>query len=251
MENAAIRCVFYGSLVELLPGKKGTTEIFYPLRRRAAIKDIIESLAIPHTEVGKIEKEGVRLGFHHIAVAEEQFHIFPFDSETPILQPTVLRPIPFSSISFMVDDTVRRLGRNMRMAGLDTAVAPPGRLTEIAHLATFQERILVSRNRDLLKCKDVLFGQLIRSEDHIIQLREVLRRYIFVEKLQLLSRCLEFNTVLQPVKKEDVLHRLEPLTRKYYFIFKKCPGCGKIYWHGSHVEKMEKLIAAAGRQGTL
>jgi len=245
MNSLGIRCIFHGNLAELLPKKYRDNEDIYPLNRRAAIKDIIESLSIPHTEVGKIEKDGEQTTFHHIGVAGEMFHIYPFSSDTPVLQPTILRPQPFSSISFMADDTVRKLRRNMRMAGLNTAAVPHKQLTEIAISATRKQRILVSRNRDLLKCKDVVFGQLVRSGDHVLQLREVFCRYTFAERPTPFSRCLECNNVLQDVKKEEILDQLQPLTRKYYFTFKKCPGCAKIYWHGSHLEKMQRILDSA------
>ncbi len=245
MNRPGIRCVFHGNLAKLLPKNSRDNEIFYPLNRRAAIKDIIESLSVPHTEVGKIAKHGEQITFHHIGVAGESFHIYPFTSDTPVLRPTVLRPQPFSIISFMADDTVRKLRRNMRMAGLDTAAAPHKQLTEIAISATRKQRILVSRNRDLLKCKDVVFGQLVRSEDHVTQLREIYCRYSFAEQPIPFSLCLECNTVLQDVSKEAILDQLQPLTRKYYSTFKRCPGCAKIYWHGSHLQKMQRILDSA------
>lgn len=246
MNSACIGCIFHGNLIELLPKKyREKNEVYLPLSRRSSIKDIIESLTVPHTEIGRIEMEGRHLDFHHIPVGGELFHIFPFGPETPILQPAVLHPVPFPRISFMADDTVRKLRRNMRMAGLDTAAAPPQPLKEIAASAKRRQRILISRNRDLLKCRDVVFGQLIRSEDHVMQLREVLGRFAFQERPSPFSRCLECNTILQDVEKEDVLDQLQPLTRKYYFTFRKCPVCAKIYWHGSHMEKMRKILDSA------
>ncbi len=237
-----LRIVFHGNLFELLSKKLKSSEVGYSLNRRATIKDIIESLGIPHTEVGKIEKGEEQLTFHHIGVAGEPYHIYPFTCDTPVLRPTILRPLPFSSISFIADDTVGKLRRNMRMAGLDTSAAPLKPLTEIAASATQQQRILITRNRDLLKCKDVIFGQLVRSGDHVIQLREVFCRYTFAERPIPFSRCLECNIFLLDAQKKDILDELQPLTRKYYFSFKKCPGCTRIFWHGSHLEKMRGIV---------
>lgn len=242
MHSPGFSCIFNGNLIELLPKKYKDKVICFPLKRRAAIKDVIESLSIPHTEIGRIERDGKQLDFHHIPAEGERFNIFPFGPRTPILRPTILRPDPLSCISFMADDTVSKLRRDMRMTGLDTAAAPVGHLKEIAASAKRQQRILVSRNRDLLKCRDVVFGQLIKAEDHAIQLRELLCRYTFKERPSPFSRCLECNSVLEVVKKEDILEQLQPLTRKYYSAFKKCSGCARIYWHGSHLEKMRKFL---------
>jgi uncharacterized protein with PIN domain len=242
VSSQVLRIVFHGNLVELLSKKFKSNEVVYPLNRRATLKDIVESMGIPHTEVGKIEKGEEQLTFDHIGVAGEQCHIYPFTCDIPVLHPTILRPLPFSSITFMADDTVGKLRRNMRMAGLDTSAAPRKPLTEIAASATRQQRILVSRNRDLLKCKDVVFGQLVRSGDHVAQLREVFCRYTFAKRPIPFSRCLECNILLQDAQKKDLLDELQPLTRKYYFSFKKCPGCARIFWHGSHLEKMRRIV---------
>ncbi len=242
MTPGRIFLILHGDLVDLLPKNRRHRTIRLILDRRASIKDIIESQTIPHTEIGRMEMEGRQLSFRHIGENGERIHLHPFSRHTPLTTATVLRPEPLENIAFMCDSTVSRLGRHMRMAGLDTANAPEASLVEVGSQASAAGRILVSRNRDLLKCRTVNFGQLIRSVHHRLQLREVFVRFRPENLIAPFSRCLVCNSTLVAVDKEEILHLLEPLTRKYYHSFKKCSACNKIYWHGSHIVRMEQLL---------
>lgn len=245
MKCGQMQLIFYGDLVDLLPKNHRKSVVPYILDRRASIKDIIESLGIPHTEIGRIEKQGRQLSFRHIGEDGEILHLHPFTGSTPLTKATVLRPEPLQNVAFMYDSTVFKLGRNLRMAGLDAANAPEAPAADIGRLASSAGRILVSRNRELLKCRTVTFGQLIRSVHHRQQLREVFARFRPAGLLDPFSRCLACNAPLVKVDKEEIVHTLEPLTKLYYSSFKRCSGCGKIYWHGSHIARMEKILQSA------
>ena len=108
----------------------------------------------------------------------------------------------------------------------------------IVEMANMEERVVVTKNRELAKVGDLLFGQLLRSDDHRKQLLEVELRYELSALAKLMSRCLVCNGILSQVPKEKILRRLEPLTRKYYTTFKECSLCRKIYWPGSHHDRM-------------
>ncbi|HKJ64883.1 MAG TPA: Mut7-C RNAse domain-containing protein [Desulfopila sp.] len=242
MTPGRIFLILHGDLVDLLPTNHRTRTIHYILDRRASIKDIIESQGIPHTEIGRIDIEARQVSFRHIGEDGEKIHLHPFTEQTPLRTATVLHPEPLDSIAFMCDSTVSRLARNMRMAGLDTENTAEASPIDIGRQASSAGRILVSRSHDLLKCRTVNYGQLIRSVHHRLQLQEVFARFRPEDLIVPFSRCLVCNSALVVVDKECIIHFLEPLTKKYYHCFKKCPGCGKIYWHGSHIAKMEKIL---------
>ena len=91
-------------LQELLPRKLRTAkEVVYPLTRRASIKDIIEALHIPHTEVGSIVHQGAEISYHHIPESGEQLFLYSFSPGTDVTRPTRLRPDPLRETIFMVD----------------------------------------------------------------------------------------------------------------------------------------------------
>jgi uncharacterized protein with PIN domain len=244
MSSSTLYLKVHGNNRDLLRTHVRTAEIAYPLTRRASIKDIIEALGIPHTEIGKIISGGHELDFHYVPTSNESIDIFPFSKDIPTTAPTALRPQPLRKIHFMADVNVLKLARNLRMLGIDTTHVPDSNMIEIAQQANTEERILLTRNRDLLKINKVVFGQLLRSEYHMEQLSEVIERYSLLVFIKPFSRCLSCNTRLHNVNKKDILDLLEPLTIKYYDIFKQCLLCKKVYWQGSHHEKMLNTLNA-------
>ncbi len=221
---------------------RGKKKIDYPLTRRASIKDIIEALHIPHTEVDTIVHKDREISFSHIPEAGESIILHAFSPGTDVTRSTLLRPDPLLRTSFMVDINIGKLARLLRMSGIDTLYDPQWQEKDLADLAVADRRILLSRNRDLLRRKCILWGHLVRAEQPEKQLAEVITLFGLHDAIQPFSRCLQCNTLLQPVEKSAIVHRLEPLTRKYYRKFHLCPDCEQIFWRGSHHKRMEELI---------
>ncbi len=220
-------------------------DIVYPVDRRASIKDIIESMGIPHTEIGAVLRGEQGLPFSHIPAPGETFDLRALTAGTDVTQATLLRPDPLPGAAFAVDINVGKLARLLRMAGLDTWYDPGLDEAELADRAARGKRILLSRSRDMLKRANVTYGHLIRTQQPEEQLSEVIKLYGLQNSIKPFSRCLECNTLLQPVEKDQVLYRLEPLTRKYYHSFKLCPDCDRIYWQGSHYRRMKLVLQKA------
>lgn len=230
--------VFFGNNKELLQVPTSQGKILYHLNRRASIKDIIEAVGVPHTEICRLVRNGNEVSFQYIPSGDEQILIYPFDKQNNWRTPSTLRPQPFVRLKFLVDMTALKLARNLRMAGLDTATVVGRTLKDIVKMASSEKRIVLTKNRELVKIRDLLFGQLLRSDDHRKQLLEVDERYELSSIAKPMSRCLVCNEILLQVPKEKILSRLEPLTRKYYTRFKECSSCRKIYWPGSHHDRM-------------
>ncbi len=108
----------------------------------------------------------------------------------------------------------------------------------VVQRAIDEKRILLTRNRNLLKQRRLVFGRLVRSQDPEQQLQEIVNLYGLQDQLRPFSRCIVCNGLLTRVEKESIIDRLLPLTKKYYHRFHQCTGCNKIYWHGSHLDKM-------------
>lgn len=237
---------FHNDFQMLLPKIQTGKVVKYALKRRASLKDIIESLGVPHTEVAQILLKNSELGFDFIPVGGEEIKIQPFSDEMSVFSSTLLRPQPIFTLKFMVDINVQKIARNLRIIGLDTTMVPDMRLVEIGKVATSQQRILITRNRELLKCNTVLHGHLLRSENHVIQLEEVVKRYRLKPHIKPFTRCITCNGDLKSISKQAIYDRLEPLTRKYFNSFKMCSDCGKIYWQGSHHDHMRQLVDKVG-----
>lgn len=231
---------FHGDLPTLLRRRwRNIHPVRQPVTRSASIKDVIESFGLPHTEVDRIECNGMEVDFSRPVEDACRFDIFPVSVPWDVSRPTLLRPRPLAAIRFIVDNNVGRLARYLRMAGFDTLYDYRWGDGDIVGLIEQDNRILLTRDLDLLKRKTVEFGRYIRSSRPERQMREVLHLFGTGGSIPF-SRCLECNSHLRSVEKQDILQRLEPLTRKYYESFSICPRCDKIYWPGSHVDKMRR-----------
>ena len=226
--------------------RKRDLNIRYVVDRKTSVKDIIEALGVPHTEVGRITAGGESVGFDWIPTDSNRIHIRPITPPFDVTKPSFLRPIPFSGLRFIVDVNVGKLALLLRILGLDTEYTNTLGDREIAERAESEQRIVLSKDTGLLKRNQVVFGRHIQSVRPDDQLVEVVRFFGIQGPFQPFSRCLRCNQVLEPVEKADILHRLQPKTKKYFNRFKTCPDCDRIYWNGSHLDLMKERLAKAG-----
>jgi hypothetical protein len=213
--------------------------------RRAGIKDVIEALGVPHTEVGRIAVDGSDVDFGHILAPGQEVEVFAVAPPLDVTRPSLLRPEPLAQVRFLVDATCGKLARLLRLLGLDAAYDRAWDDAEVAQIADKERRIVLSMDRALLKRGAVAFGRLVRAHDPQEQLAEVLRHFGIKGPWAAFSRCLECNAALTPVPKTEILHRLLPLTKKYFDTFYRCPACDRIYWPGSHHDRMREWLARA------
>jgi uncharacterized protein with PIN domain len=233
-----VRLTFHGDLDFFL--KSGATPVERHLKEKTSIKDVIESCGVPHPEVDLILVDGQPVDFAHVVsktskvdVYSVNWHRDTFFAENR-LQVTNIK-------KFMADVHLGKLVRNLRLLGIDIAY---DRVVEDRQLLQLVgSRALLTRDRRLLMHTVVGHGYYLRSQDPIEQTLEVLRRFQLSSALAPFTRCLRCNTLVKTVEKAKIIHELEPLTKIYYEQFRRCPGCGQIYWPGSHFKKLEARIA--------
>jgi uncharacterized protein with PIN domain/sulfur carrier protein ThiS len=196
-----------------------------------SVKHLVESLGIPHTEVLAILVNGSPVEFSYLVEDGDQVQVDPIESEMLPGDPR-----------FILDNHLGRLAVYLRMLGFDSLYRNDFQDEELARLADEQERILLTRDRRLLMRSQVQRGYWLRSKTPQVQLEEVVRRYDLGSRASPYRRCMRCNGLLQPVDKEAVLDRLQPLTRQYFDDFRMCTDCRQIYWKGSHYEHMQQLI---------
>jgi uncharacterized protein len=239
----AITLTFHGDLPALLRRKWRNQEVWQLQPERAAsVKDVVESFGLPHTEVGKLLVDGREVDFDSLIQTSCHIEIRPITAPWDVLHPCRLRSRPLPRIRFLVDVNVSKLGRLLRMAGFDAAIHRHWDDSRLAAASEEEERLLLSKSRGLLMRRRVRYGRCIRATTPPEQLREVITLLALHDQMQPLSRCMECNSLLKAVARDAIDHLLEPLTRKYYSDFLQCPGCARIYWHGSHVKKMLALL---------
>jgi len=169
----------------------------------------------------------------------------------PDVSPLVrLYPRPLREPRFVLDVHLGRLARTLRLLGFDAVWRNDTTDDELAAISADDERTLLTRDRGLLKRAKVTHGHLVRETDRRRQVVEVLRQFDLFGAITPFGRCLRCNGVLEPVAKAEVEHRLPPRTRREYADFRTCPGCGRVYWKGSHYDRLAALVEDLRRAGT-
>jgi uncharacterized protein with PIN domain len=128
------------------------------------------------------------------------------------------------------------------MLGFDTLYRNDFRDEELAQISSREERILLTRDQGLLKRSMVKHGYWIRATLPREQVVEVVRYFGLLPLINPFGRCVHCNSPLETVRKELIVHRLLPETRQYYDEFFVCPACDRIYWKGSHYQRMCNFI---------
>lgn len=225
--------LFFPDLNDFLtPNRRGGV-FDYAFENGQSVKHLFESAGVPHTEVGFVRINSRLAGFDYIVQDGDLVEVFPASSENS--------PYPGTE-RFVLDNHLGRLAAYLRMMGFDVIYRNNFDDEELAQIAAVEERILLTRDRHLLMRRSVKYGYCLRSLDSAEQMVEVMRRFDLFERVAPFRRCLRCNAALEPVQKEVVLDRLQPLTRLYYEEFHRCPVCGQVYWKGSHYERMQKMI---------
>lgn len=159
---------------------------------------------------------------------------------SPLLK---LRP-PIQRHHFVLDTHLGRLARYLRLLGFDSLYGQFAEDKDLARNSHEQQRILLTRDRGLLKRSEVVYGYYVRSTKVREQLNEIVDRFHLKAQVAPFSRCLECNTSLQSVAKDRILEQLQARTRQHFDEFLRCPSCNRIYWAGSHHKRMSEIVTS-------
>jgi uncharacterized protein with PIN domain len=232
---------FYEELNDFLPASRKKKLFMHEFRDNPAVKDIIESFGVPHAEIDLILVNEISVNFSYRIKDGDHISVYPVFESLDISGLQHLRGKPLRETKFILDVHLGRLSKYLRMLGFNTVYDRVYDDNTIIERSVAEKRIILTRDKMLLRNRKVTHGYWIRSTDPILQIKEVVDRFSLRNSFNLFSRCLECNQILNDVLKESVSEKLLPKTRKYYDVFRKCPGCGRIYWEGSHFERMKRF----------
>lgn len=240
MKQAYFR--FYAELNDFLPPELRQRPIPYTFEVSGSVKDAIEALGVPHTEVDLILVNGESVGFSYLVQGGDQISVYPMFEAIDITPLVRVRPEPLRETRFILDVHLGRLAGYLRMLGFDTLYRNDYEDEELARISSQEQRILLTRDRGLLKRTIVSHGYCLRTTNPREQLIEVLRRFDLFRSITPFRRCMHCNGLLASVDKAAISDRLPPKTSQYYDEFRRCQACDRIYWKGSHYERMERFI---------
>lgn len=212
------------------------------IRGHETVKHLIESLGIPHTEVDVILVNGVSKDFSWQPVDGDTIDVFPKQDDWSPCQVTKLQPELKEKPRFVLDGHLGKLTGYLRLLGFDSKYQNEIMDDKLAEISRNESRILLTRDRGVLKRTIVERGYFVRSTEPRDQVKELVDKFSLEKYADPFSRCVNCNGLLRPIIKGRVIERLEPKTKLYYNDFKICSVCNQIYWKGSHFKKIEQFI---------
>jgi len=240
MKRAEVR--FYSELNEFLAPRRRGRSTAYEFDVSGSVKDLIEALGVPHTEVDLVLANGESVDFSYRVKDGDRISVYPPFEAMDISSQLRVRPLPLRDLRFVADAHLGRLAAYLRMAGFDTAYRSDYKDEELAGISANEKRILLTRDRGLLKRNVVTGGYCVRTTNSRQQFAEVLQRFDLAGSVAPFQRCVHCNELLQPTRKELISERLQPETRQHYEEFSTCPACHRIYWKGSHYRRMQRFL---------
>jgi len=243
MVSATFR--FYDGLNDFLARDRRGGAFSTPCARDATTKHMIEALGVPHTEVELILVNGESSGLERILEEGDRVAVYPRFTRIDVAALVRLAQQPPGRLRFVADAHLGGLARLLRMAGFDTIYRNTIADDEIEQLALEEGRIVLTRDRELLKRRGVEFGCYVRPLHAQEQFRLVFDRYRLAERARPFTLCLHCNAPLRSVPKAEVLDRLPPAVRASQEEFTVCDCCGRVFWKGSHWKRMAGMLDAA------
>lgn len=241
--RATIRC--YAELNDFLPRERRQVAFEHAWDGCVSVKDLLEGLGVPHGEVDLLLVNGESSGFERLVEDGDRVAAYPVFESFDIASETKVRPEPLRQTRFVLDVHLGRLAAFLRLAGFDALYRRECGDAELAEIAAATKRILLSRDRSLLKRRIVTHGYYVRSTDPAQQLAEVVLRFDLARTARPFTRCTVCNGALSAVSRVEVADRVPPRSRRLYDDYRRCLDCGRVYWKGTHHERLRRLLDAA------
>lgn len=236
---------FYAELNDFLPPEKRQRSFDHEFTGTPSLKDTIEALGVPHTEVDLILVDGRSGRFEDPLDDGVRVAVYPMLERIDIGRLTRVRPEPLRDVRFVADVHVGTLARYLRLLGFDTLWRNDLDDDEIVELAANDKRIVLTRDRGILRNGRVTHGHWLRADDPAAQLIEVVRAIDLGDRIRPYTRCLECNGVLTTIGREAARGHVPPRVHEAFAEFSRCSQCGRIYWPGSHTRRLDEIVATA------
>lgn len=233
---------FYEELNDFLAPAQRRQDLACHCARAATVKHMIEALGVPHTEVELIVVNGESTSFDYIVDDGDRVAVYPkFESLdiTPLLR---VREHPLREIRFIADAHLGGLAHLLRMTGFDTLYDNHFEDSEIARIAADERRIVLTRDRELLKRREITHGCYVRAIKSSPQAHEIFARLDLARSAKPFSLCLTCNVPMHRIDKADAQGRVPEGVFERHERFVTCPHCRRVFWEGSHWKRMRELV---------
>lgn len=243
MPAAEIRC--YAELNDFLPEPRRGRAFLHPFTVPGSVKDALESLGVPHPEIDLLLVNGESASFDRLLVDGDRVAAYPRFRRIDVSAVSPVHvPLP-EDPRFALDGHLGRLARYLRLLGFDAAHQPQAEDEALARRAAAEGRILLTRDLNLLKRRVVRLGYRVRSTRPRRQLVEVVEQFSLADRCRPFTRCLACGESLAAALPAEVAARVPAGVAARHRVFHACPGCGRVYWPGSHHRRLSALVEEA------
>lgn len=239
-KQIAIR--FYAELNDFLPADRRQVEFLHPFEGTPSIKDTVEAIGVPHTEIDVILVNDRSVDFTHRLEGGERVSVYPTFERFDISDVTRLRPAPLRVTRFIADVHLGTLARYLRLLGFDTVWERDLSDEAIIDRSVREKRIILTRDRGILRHGRVTHGYWLRATEPRRQLDEVVHALDLSGAIRPYTRCMECNGILREATAAEVAGDVPRQVLEDYRQFSKCDGCGRVYWAGSQREKLDAIV---------
>lgn len=214
---------------------------------------MIEAVGVPYVEVELILLNGESVDFAARLSSGDRVAVCPSFRRLVITSLRRVRKEGLTRTSFALDAHLGKLARSLRLLGLDAAHSNAYEDEELVALAVREGRIVLTRDRELLKRAAVTYGYWVRSTDPVRQAQEVVQRFNLRGEIAPFTRCLKCNGRLARVAKDAVQDWIPPRVAAWRDEYLRCVGCGKLYWEGTHHPRLratlDRILEGTGLNG--
>ncbi|HKL50462.1 MAG TPA: Mut7-C RNAse domain-containing protein [Wenzhouxiangellaceae bacterium] len=258
--RAIVTFRFYAELNDFLAPALRYRSFEHEFDGTPSVKDRIESLGVPHTEVDLVLVDGRSVGFDRLLRGAERVAVYPVFEAFDVAAVSRLRPQPLREPRFIADVHLGRLAGYLRALGFDTLYANDFSDQHIIRTGRDEHRIILTRDTGLLKDGRVTHGRYVHATEPLKQLREVVGRFQLDDLIAPFSRCIRCNDELRPIDADLLVNssagssdasdaaseQVPPGVLEEFDTFTRCAGCGRIYWAGSHFDRLRERFRSIG-----
>ena len=234
---------FYNELNDFLPVEKQNREFVYTFLGKPSVKDTIQAIGVPHTEIDIILMNRESVDFDCLLYGDENIQVFPKYNNLNIQEMNHLQPNYPKEKNFIVDVNLGKLAPKLRLLGFDTLYRNDFEDHEIVAISNRENRIILTRDTGILKYNAVQWGYWVRAINVRKQISEVVEKFNLKNTIQPFTRCAVCNGLLHFIPKAMAKNYVPADIYEMVSEFTQCQNCSKIYWQGSHVEKIVAWIA--------
>lgn len=232
----------YAELNDYLPPecrmKSFTLDVAHP----GDVKTVLGLLHVPEDQVDLVLVNGESVDLSHTIVEGDRLSVYPVFETFDIASLGRIRARPLRETRFVLDTHLGKLASHLRMLGFDTLYRTDFQDGQLLEISNSEKRILLSRDRQLIASEQLSRGYRVHGTEPRLQLIEVVHRFDLFGSANPFTRCLRCNTPLLKVQKDDIVGQLPPKTKENFEEFETCPTCQRIYWKGSHYNRMREFV---------